>query len=552
MIDRLVVGAIAATVFALQVVVAGAQSPEEWFRNGRAAVEKSKQEKPVMGHARNVILFLGDGMGISTVTAARILEGQQRGMSGEENQLSFEKLPYVALSKTYSANQQTSDSAPTMSAIVTGIKTNDGLISVNERVARGDFRAVTVNSAKTILERAEDRGMATGVVTTTRITHATPAACYAHSPDRDWESDADQPDAANDAGFPDIARQLIEFPHGDGLEVVLGGGRLKFLPRTAHDPEYPDKTGERHDGRDLTREWQARYPKSAYVWNKAQLDALDTRQVRHLLGLFQPSHMQYEHDRGKDAAGEPSLSEMTGKALDILAQHQKGYFLMVEGGRIDHAHHAGNAYRALTDTIEFARAVKLAMERTDPRDTLIIVTADHSHTFTIAGYPRRGNPILGKVIDPGQPDQGICEGRARPAVYHAWLRQRPGLCRPVRIAAGRAEEISPSWPRISRHNERPAGSDRSGHDGTGLHAGIDDADGKRDARWRGCCDLCARPAGALDPRRDGAERDLPRHGRGARYERLIRYMKRPDLSPQRRRDPACVSSGNCPIKEDGE
>ena len=279
MINRLALALLAIAMLALQAPVSRAQSPEEWFRSGRAAVEKARQEKPVMGHAKNVILFLGDGMGISTVTAARILEGQQHGMSGEDNQLSFEKLPYVALSKTYSANQQTSDSAPTMSAIMTGMKTNDGLISVNERVARGDFHAVAANSMKTLLERAEDSGMATGVVTTTRITHATPAACYAHSPDRDWESDADQPDAANEWGFPDIARQLIEFSHGGGLEVALGGGRGKFLPRTARDPEYPDKTGERHDGRDLTKEWQTRYPKSAYVWNKAQLDAIDRKSV---------------------------------------------------------------------------------------------------------------------------------------------------------------------------------------------------------------------------------------------------------------------------------
>ncbi|CAN0497011.1 unnamed protein product, partial [Phaeothamnion confervicola] len=154
MIKRQISISIAVVALAMQAVTSSAQSPEEWFRNGRAAVEKSKQEKPVFGHARNVILFLGDGMGISTVTAARILEGQQHGMSGEESQLSFEKLPYVALSKTYSANQQTSDSAPTMSAIVTGMKTNDGLISVNERVARGDFRAVAANTMKTVLERA--------------------------------------------------------------------------------------------------------------------------------------------------------------------------------------------------------------------------------------------------------------------------------------------------------------------------------------------------------------------------------------------------------------
>ena len=381
-----------------------AQTPEEWFDNGRAAVEKARFEKPIGGRAKNVILFLGDGMGIATVTAARILEGQQRGMPGEENQLAFERLPYVALSKTYSANQQTSDSAPTMSAIVSGIKTNDGLISVSSRVAREDFRAVAANSTRTILERAEQRGMATGVVTTARLTHATPAACYAHSPDRDWEADSDQSAAANAAGFPDIARQLIEFPLGDGLEVAFGGGRTKFLPKTEKDPEYPEKSGERSDGRDLAAEWIKRRAESAYAWNRAQFDALDPKRVKHVLGLFEPSHMRYEHDRPADAAGEPSLEEMTGKALDILAQNPKGYFLMVEGGRIDHGHHAGNAYRALTDTIAFARAVETAMRRTDPRDTLIIVTADHSHTMNIAGYPKRGNPILGKVVEAGHAD----------------------------------------------------------------------------------------------------------------------------------------------------
>jgi alkaline phosphatase len=384
--------------------MAAAQTPEEWFANGRAAIEAAKSARPIEGRARNVILFLGDGMGVATVTAARILEGQQRGLSGEENLLAFERLPYVALSKTYSANQQTSDSAPTMSAIVSGIKTNDGLISVNSRVAREDFTAVAANATRTILERAEARGMATGVVTTARLTHATPAACYAHSPDRDWEADSDQSAAANAAGFADIARQLVEFPVGDGLEVAFGGGRAKFLPKSQADPEYADQAGERSDGRDLTREWVSRRPGSAYVWNRAQFDALEPGKVAHVLGLFEPSHMRFEHDRPKDAAGEPSLSEMTARALDLLAKRPGGYFLMVEGGRIDHGHHAGNAYRALTDTIEFARAVETAIKRTDARDTLIIVTADHSHTLNIAGYPKRGNPILGKVVEAGHAD----------------------------------------------------------------------------------------------------------------------------------------------------
>ncbi|MCS6926475.1 MAG: alkaline phosphatase [Candidatus Binatia bacterium] len=382
---------------------AGPQTPEEWFATGRQAVEKLKALPRIDRQAKNVILFVGDGMGISTVTAARILDGQLRGESGEENLLSFETFPHLALAKTYSTNQQTPDSAPTMSAMVTGIKTGDRLLSVTQRVVRGDYRTVAGNLASTILELAEQRGLATGVVTTTRITHATPAACYAHTADRDWEADADLPADARAANFPDLARQLLEFSYGNGLEVALGGGRGKFLPNTLDDPEEPGKKGERLDGRDLTAEWLAK-PRSAYVWNKAQFDAVDPTRIDHLLGLFDYSHMEYETDRGSDAAGEPSLSEMTAKAIDILARQGKGFFLHVEGGRIDHAHHAGNAYRALTETIEFARAVQVAMEKTSPEDTLIIVTADHSHVFTIAGYPKRGNPILGKVIEPGATD----------------------------------------------------------------------------------------------------------------------------------------------------
>ncbi len=381
-----------------------AESPEYWFQSGQDAVRDAKDLRPNKHRAKNVILFVGDGMGVSTVTAARILEGQINGGNGEENNLSFDKLPFLALSKTYSVNQQTPDSAPTMTAMVTGVKTKDGLISVNEYVVRGDYRTVAGNELTTILELAEQHGLSTGVVSTTRVTHATPAACYAHSPDRDWESDADMPADAVAAGFPDIARQLIEFPYGDGLEVALGGGRSKFLPTTTADPEDAGRTGSRKDGRNLAHEWTVKYNNSAYVWNKAQFDAINPKKVQHLLGLFERSHMEYEYDRRLDTGGEPSLSEMTAKAIDILSENKKGFFLMVEAGRIDHAHHACNAFRALTDTIEMSNAVKTAMEKTDPRDTLIIVTADHGHVFTIAGYPKRGNPILGKVLEPDEAD----------------------------------------------------------------------------------------------------------------------------------------------------
>ncbi|MGB7068640.1 MAG: alkaline phosphatase [Pyrinomonadaceae bacterium] len=374
------------------------ESADTWISDGWTAIDRAKRTKQRKGKARNVILFIGDGMGISTLTAARIFEGQMRGASGEENRLSFEEFPYSALSKTYSANQQTSDSAPTAAAIVTGVKTDEGVLSVDQNVVRGDYKTVKGNETRTILELAEMAGKSTGIVSTARLTHATPGACYAHSPDRDWESDNDiliRRKDAHQAGFPDIARQLIEFSFGDGLEVALGGGRSKFLPKEIRDPEYASRTGERTDKRDLSEEWLKDRPRSYYIWNKAQFDAFDTRKTKHLLGLFEPSHMKWENDRVKDPAGEPSLAEMTAKAIDVLSNNKKGYFLMVEGGRIDHAHHDGNAYRALRDTVALSDAVRTAASKVDLEETLIIVTADHSHVFTIAGYPARGNNIVG-------------------------------------------------------------------------------------------------------------------------------------------------------------
>ncbi len=369
----------------------------EWFRAGRLEVQQNKftNSLPNLRRAKNVILFVGDGMGISTVTAARILEGQQRGVDGEFNRLNFERFPNLALSVTASANQQTSDSAPTATAMVAGIKTNDGAISVDQAIVRSETSAdvTAAHSVKTILERAEQRGMSTGVVTTARVTHATPAVNYAHISNRDWEANNSLPAGAT---VKDIARQLIEFPYGDGVDVVLGGGRAYFTPNTLADPEYPTRFGNRTDSRNLTAEWASR-PGASYVWNKTQFDAIEPTANTKLLGLFERSHVKYEHDRATDPAGEPSIAEMTEKAIRVLRKNPNGFYLMVEGGRIDHAHHAGNAYRALTDTIAMDAAVKKAMELTRDEDTLIIVTADHSHTFTIAGYPSRGNPILGKA-----------------------------------------------------------------------------------------------------------------------------------------------------------
>lgn len=348
--------------------------------------------------ARSVILFIGDGMGVSTVTATRILDGQRKGMQGEENVLPFERFPYLALSKTYEVNQQVAESAGTATAILSGSKTQAGFIGVNRDAVRKNCASAGGNRLQTVLELAEAGGRSTGVVTTTRLTHATPAASYAHVPERNWESDRDLSDEAVQNGCADIAAQLIGFPYGDGMEVALGGGRIKFLPYDIADPEGANTTAGRLDGRDLTLEWLQKYPRSAYVWNQEQFDAIDPGATDHLLGLFASDHMQFEADRAGDTAGEPSLAEMTRLAIEILRRNPKGYFLLVEGGRIDHAHHDNNAYRALTDGIAFADAVAVADGMTSQDDTLIIVTADHSHTFTMAGYPTRGNPILGKAV----------------------------------------------------------------------------------------------------------------------------------------------------------
>jgi alkaline phosphatase len=379
------------------------ESAQQWYRDGDRVAREGAALRPSEAKAKNVILFVGDGMGVSTVSAARILEGQRKGRSGEENALSFERFPYVSLSKTYSVDGQTPDSAPTMTAMVTGIKTKQGVIGVSQNVTYNDCASANGKSVATLLEVSEALGLATGIVSTARITHATPAATFAHTPNRDWESDAELTAEARSGGCKDIARQLVEFPYGNGLEVALGGGRSYFLPNTVADPEDAGSNGRRLDGRNLANEWASGRPGAAYVWNKAQFNAIDPATTGPVLGLFERSHMEYEHDRPQDTAKEPSLADMTAKAIDILQARagNKGYFLVIEGGRIDHAHHAGNASRALSDAIAMSDAVRVANRKSSAADTLIIVTADHSHTFTVAGYPDRGNDILGKVVTDG-------------------------------------------------------------------------------------------------------------------------------------------------------
>ena len=245
-------------------------------------------------HAKNVIFFLGDGMGISTVTAARIFAGQSAGATGEEYDLAFDRFPHLALIKTYNTNAQVPDSAGTITAITTGEKTRIGVLGVNGSVERDDCAAALTNTLPTLAELAEQKDMSTGIVSTARITHATPAGAYAHSPNRNWESSASTPDEAEALGCKDIALQLVEMSHGDGLDVILGGGRREFLPIEADDPEYPSRPGLRDDSRNLIDEWLAADSKRQFTWRGdefAQWLASDEPVDGQLMRLFEPSHM---------------------------------------------------------------------------------------------------------------------------------------------------------------------------------------------------------------------------------------------------------------------
>ncbi|CAL8309771.1 unnamed protein product [Lota lota] len=365
--------------------------PRYWNNKGRDALNASLRMTPNVGVAKNLILFLGDGMGVPTVTAARILKGQFAGFNGEETSLAMDTFPYLALSKTYNVNQQMPDSAGTATAYLCGVKANYGTLGVSAATEKGKCSGNATNDVVSVLHRAKMAGKSVGIVTTTRVQHASPGANYAHTPDRNWYSDAELPAEAVRNGCRDIAWQLIK---NTEINVILGGGRQYMFNTTTIDPEYPTYSGERKDGKNLVNEWLQGKKNAKYVWNKAGFDAVDSANTDFLMGLFEPKDCQYEIER--DTTTDPSLTQMMEKAIKILERNPKGYYLFVEDkGRIDHGHHSGMAKRALTEAVQFDRAIERAAEITSEQDTLTVVTADHSHVFAFGGHSHRGNSVFG-------------------------------------------------------------------------------------------------------------------------------------------------------------
>lgn len=270
--------------------------------------------------SRNVILFIGDGMGYEQVRAAGLLA------NGEAGKLSFETMPHRAQVMTASADNAVTDSAAGGTAMATGARVANGVIS---KALPGDG-----SDLETILERSKGEGLRTGLVTTTYVTHATPGAFGAHVTSRDQ---------LDEIGLHYLTRSLPD--------VLLGGGANGMCPAGAALAGY------------------------TVVTKRDRLLAVDAGSVERLCGLFGTSHLPYEYDGLGDL---PHLSEMTRIALSVLERGPKGFFLMVEGGRIDHAGHDNDIHRALPEVIELANAVQVALDWAKEReDTLILVTADH-------------------------------------------------------------------------------------------------------------------------------------------------------------------------------
>ncbi|XP_031774849.1 alkaline phosphatase-like isoform X2 [Apis florea] len=465
------------TIHEIVFVQAGEQERVAWYEGATRAIEgrirasaatwSASGSAPAGGVARGVVLFVGDGMGMSTLTAARILSGQRHGNTGEEAQLAWDSFPAVALARTYNMDAQVGESSACATALLCGVKANYETVGLDSSARFENCYSSFDARVPSLINWAQEQGKSTGLVTTTRVTHATPAALYAHAASRYWEDDGKVPPAAR-TSCKDIARQLLEDEPGRNINVILGGGRRHFVPKVIQDPEEPDKEGRRLDGRNLIEEWsrnhRLRNVAAKYVANKEQFESVDPRKVNHLLGLFSYSHMDFDVDRNTNGSGDPSLAEMTIKALRILAKNPEGYFLFVEGGRIDHAHHYNNAYRALDETLALEEAVRAVMKEVDLSETLLVVTADHSHVLTLGGLAtHRGNPIFDCGSSPCLGDargRGRAGVRDRPPGQRLVLRQRgPELhtsCDLVRLLPGPPR--GPLFPGLGieqRHNQRP-------------------------------------------------------------------------------------------------
>lgn len=302
------------------------------------------------GKVKNIIFLIGDGMGLAQLQAARI---RAVGTSGK---LYIEKLPVTGIKRTHSANSLITDSAASGTALAAGVKTNNGMIGVTPEGKK----------VKSILEAARDKGMATGLVATSTITHATPASFASHVPSRSDEAT--------------IATHIIE----NRVNVIFGGGKKFFVPQTFEG-------SGRKDAKNLVDE--AKEFGYKFVETKDEMSAADGE---YILGLFQMEPMT-------TVGPEPMIAEMTSKVIEILSRDKDGFFLMVEGSQIDWECHDNDPDNTIRQTLLFDLAVKEAMDfALKDRETLVIVTADHE----TGGIAINGGILSGNVLILGWTTKG--------------------------------------------------------------------------------------------------------------------------------------------------
>ena len=289
---------------------------------------------PSSPKTKNIILLIGDGMGFNQIQLTYELTGQKP---------FFTSLPTTGIVFTSSGSQWVTDSAAAISAMVTGHKVKNHSLSISQ-----DNQPLT-----TLVETFKKMKKKIGLVTTTDITDATPAGFVAHVQSRKEHE------------------KIAEYIINEKADLLLGGGRKYFLPK--------NDGGKREDQRNLIEE--AKGKGYRYISTASQLKALDEHlSAQKILGLFHKSDLDYMIDREElpEAKEEPTLSEMTKLALHSLSQEKNGFFLMIEGGRIDHACHQLDAATLAKEVVEFDKAVKMTYDFSKKnKDTLILVTADH-------------------------------------------------------------------------------------------------------------------------------------------------------------------------------
>lgn len=368
-----------------------------WKQEGADEISEALNQRVIEGTAKNVIVFIADGMGMTTMTSSRIYG------KGENGFLAWEKFNNVGVLKVYSANKLVPDSCSTATALFSGVKANHKTSGVDATVDVDDCEASLKPEAHldSIMSWAQESGKGTGFVTTTRVTHATPSALYAHTPNRNWECESKIPQSGSKC--EDIAKQLIQNMPGKKIQVIMGGGRQclqSSVPDSAADPVDTWSCYSK-DGRDLIEDWKKDKENNKYSYqilnNNKDLQNLDLSK-EYTLGIFANGHLKYDYERDRSDQGMPSLSNMTEKAVQLLQKNKNGYLLVVEGGLVDQAHHRGHARKALEEVISFSDAIQKTLELINFNDTLVIITSDHSHSLLLTGYPDRGQGVLSSTL----------------------------------------------------------------------------------------------------------------------------------------------------------